>query len=483
MKADYLFRNATVIDGSGYAEYIADVAIKGDRIIRIAPTITEEAETVIDCTNLVLSPGFIDVHTHDDLIVVKRPEYVEKTSQGVTSIIVGNCGISAVCAVLKDEVPDPINLLGELDEFHYPDLASYRDKIDSVTPSVNVATLIGHTTLRNNCVDSLLEPANAANVKQMQQVLRKALEQGALGLSTGLSYGNAINSSTEEICALAELLAEFQGIYTTHMRTEYDGIIDAMQEAFHVGRHAKVPVQISHHKCAGAKNWGRTVETLALIEKYQQNQDINCDLYPYRAGSSNLDLKQVTEDYDILITWSTPHPDMAGKKLQEIAADWAVDVHEAASRLVPAGAIYFQMHEDDVRRVLQHASSMIGSDGLPCDPNPHPRLWGTFPRVLGYYSRDEKLFPLTTAVHKMTGMSAKRFALQDRGLIKEGHFADLVVFDPNKVNEAGTFQNPKQKAEGIEHVFVNGVLTYSQKQMTGKRSGRFLSKNNNVDPK
>ncbi|MEI2265462.1 N-acyl-D-amino-acid deacylase family protein [Erwinia sp. CGal63] len=476
MKADILFKQARVIDGSGQADYQADVAVCGDRIIRIAPAIREKADRVIECRGLALAPGFIDVHTHDDLAVIKRPAYTEKTSQGVTSLIVGNCGISAACAVLQEEVPDPLNLLGEREEFVFPTLASYRARIDALAPSVNVASLIGHTTLRNSCVASLAEPADADSTKAMCRLLREALEQGALGLSTGLSYGNAVNASTEEICALAALLPAYQGIYTTHMRTEYDGIIEAMHEAFRVGREAQVPVQISHHKCAGAANWGRTTETLRLIEKYQQQQDISCDVYPYRAGSSNLDLKQVTTDYDILISWSAPHPEMAGKTLLEIAARWDTDVHQAAARLLPAGAIYFQMHEEDVRRVLSHPCSMIGSDGLPCDPNPHPRLWGTFPRVLGHYSREEKLFPLTTAVHKMTGMSAARFGLRQRGLIKEGYFADLVLFDAERVNEAGSFQQPKQLAIGINRVFVNGVLTWQQQQMTGQRAGRFLSK-------
>lgn len=477
MKYDYVFKNATVIDGSGKSEFISDVAIKDERIIKISETINDDADNVIDCSGLILSPGFIDVHTHDDLIVIDKPEYIEKTSQGVTTIIVGNCGISAACATLKDEVPDPINLLGELKEFQFADLASYKQKINQVTPTVNVATLIGHTTLRNNCVTDLLKPATQDNIAHMKQVLASALNDGALGLSTGLSYGNAINSSTEEICELAELLAEHQGIYTTHMRTEYDGIIDAMHEAFHIGRHAKVPVQISHHKCAGAKNWGRTKETLALIEKYQKMQDINCDCYPYRAGSSNLDITQVTEDYDILVTWSTPFPEVAGKTLKEIAMQWNSDVYQVAEKIIPAGAIYFQMHEDDVRRVLQHPSSMVGSDGLPRDPNPHPRLWGTFPRVISHYSRDEKLFPMTTAVYKMTGMSAQRFSLKDRGLIQENYFADIVLFDPAKINETSTFQDPKQKADGIEYVFVNGVLTYTAKEMTGHRAGKFLERN------
>ncbi|QIQ21737.1 N-acyl-D-amino-acid deacylase family protein [Zophobihabitans entericus] len=476
MKYDYVFKNATIIDGSGQEGYRADLAVKNDKIAKIALKIDDEANIVIDCQDKILSPGFIDVHTHDDLVVIRQPEYEAKTSQGVTSIIVGNCGISGVCATMHGEVPDPINLLGELDEFVYPDLKSYKQKINDISPSVNVGTFVGHTTLRNNCVESLLKPATEANVAVMKQKLIEAMEQGALGLTTGLSYGNAINSSTEEICALSEVLAQYKGLYATHMRTEYDCIIDAMHEAFLIGRHGKVPVQISHHKCAGAKNWGRTVETLALIDKYRKQQDISCDCYPYRAGSSNLDLGQVTSDYDIVISWSTPHPEMAGKTLAEIAKIWSVTLLAAAEKLLPAGAIYFQMHEDDVRRVLQHDTSMIGSDGLPCDPNPHPRLWGTFPRVLGYYSRDEKLFPLAIAIHKMTGKSAERFSLTGRGFIREDYFADLVLFDPQKINASATFEDPKQKADGIEYVFVNGVLTYTQKQMTGKRAGRFIER-------
>lgn len=476
MKYDYLFKNALVMDGSGEPGYLSDVAIQNDRIAKIELGISADAQVIIDCEGLVLAPGFIDVHTHDDLIVLQKPDYIEKTSQGVTSIIVGNCGISAACATMHGDVPDPLNLLGELDEFIYPDLATYKQAINHITPSVNVASLIGHTTLRNNCVDSLLAPATDKDIVVMGRKLKEAMAQGALGLSTGLSYGNAINSSTEEICALTAIVAEYHGIYTTHMRTEYDGIIDAMHEAFLIGKQAQVPVQISHHKCAGIKNWGRSVETLALIDKHRKEQDISCDCYPYRAGSSNLDLNQVTADYDILISWSAPHPDMAGKTLIDIAEIWSTDIHDAAKKLLPAGAIYFQMHEDDVRRVLQHPSAMVGSDGLPRDPNPHPRLWGTFPRVIGHYSRDEKLFSLSTAVHKMTGLSAKRFSFTQRGLVKEHYFADLVLFDLAKINETATFEKPKQQAEGIEYVFVNGVLAYTDKKMTGHRAGKFLER-------
>lgn len=474
----YLFKNATIIDGSENAiPYISDLLVEGDIITDIGLNLESSDALTIDCAGLILSPGFIDVHTHDDLIVIKKPDYIEKTSQGVTTVIVGNCGISAACMINKyDELPEPLNLLGPKEEFIYPDFPSYRQAIETIVPSVNVGSLIGHTTLRNNFADSLDEPAATENIQQMSEMFNEAIHQGAMGLSTGLAYANAYNSSTDELYAIADLLnqSDYKGIYTTHMRDEFDGIIDAMEEAFDIGAHAEAPVEISHHKCAGVANWGRSVETLALIEEYQQTQDINCDVYPYNASSSNLDMKQVSPDYDILITWSTPHPEMENKLLADIADIWGVDIYEAAEELMPAGAIYFLMDESDVRRIMQHPSSMFGSDGLPRDPNPHPRLWGTFPKVLGYYCRDEKIFSLTTAIYKMTGMPAKRFSLAGRGILKVGNFADLVLFDANTINDIATYEDPMQQAEGIKSVFVNGMLTYDDMLMTGSRAGRFL---------
>ncbi|STV01326.1 D-aminoacylase [Klebsiella pneumoniae] len=206
----------------------------------------------------------------------------------------------------------------------------------------------------------------------------------------------------------------------------------------------------------------------------RQQQDIACDCYPYSASSSTLDMKQVTDEFDIVITWSEAQPEQAGKTLQQIADEWQVSLHDAAARLMPAGAIYHNMDEQDVRRVMRYPVTMIGSDGLPNDPMPHPRLWGAFPRVLGHYSRDEQLFPLTTAVHKMTGLSAARFQLADRGLVKIGYFADLVLFDPQTVRDVASFSDPKRPADGIEAVMVNGVMSYgSDKKITG-RAGRFL---------
>ena len=474
MQFDYLFRNVTVIDGSGGPQYRGDVAVKGDRIVEIAPAILGSAQHDIDGTGRVLAPGFIDVHTHDDINVIRMPEYLPKISQGVTTVIVGNCGISAAAARMKGEVPDPMNLLGEAGHFIYPTVDAYAEAVKEARPAVNVGTLIGHTALRNNHMDSLFRAANDVEIQAMREQLRLALQQGALGLSTGLAYASAFQSTTEEVMALAQELAAGNGIYTTHLRSEFEPILEALDEAFRVGRHAKVPVVVSLHKCAGAQNWGRTVETLALFDKVRAQQDVACDCYPYSASSSTLDMKQITADFDIVITWSTPHPEMAGQTLKQIAESWSISLEEAGKRLMPAGAIYYNMDEKDVQRVLRYPLTMVGSDGLPNDPMPHPRLWGAFPRVLGHYSRDEQLFPLTEAVHKMTGMSAARFQLADRGLVKCGYFADLVLFDPQTVRDVASFSDPQQPAAGIEAVMVNGVMSYDQSQTIIGRAGRFL---------
>lgn len=474
MKFDYLFRNVTVIDGSGAAEYRADVAVTGDRIAEIAPAIDERAKHEIDGTGCVLAPGFIDVHTHDDINVIRMPAYLPKISQGITTVIVGNCGISAAAATIKTCVPDPMNLLGEAQHFVYPTVAAYAQAIEQAQPAINVGTLIGHTALRNNHMDSLFRAATPDEISAMREQLRQALQQGALGLSTGLAYATAFHSTTEEVMALAEELAAQKGIYTTHLRSEFEPILEALDEAFRIGRHGKVPVVVSHHKCAGAKNWGRTVETLELFDKVREQQDVSCDCYPYSASSSTLDIKQITDEFDIVVTWSEPYPQVAGQTLKQIAQSWSMTLQEAGKLLMPAGAIYYNMDEQDVRRVLSYPVTMVGSDGLPNDPMPHPRLWGAFPRVLGHYSRDEKLFPLTVAVHKMTGMSAARFQLAQRGLVKRGYFADLVLFNPETVRDVASFSNPQQPAAGIEAVMVNGVMSYGRDKQVIGRAGRFL---------
>jgi N-acyl-D-amino-acid deacylase len=247
-----------------------------------------------------------------------------------------------------------------------------------------------------------------------------------------------------------------------------------MSEAFEVGRLNQVPVIVSHLKCAGIANWGRSGEVLSALETARGSQRTGCDCYPYAAGSSTLDLRQVDERVELTITWSTPHPEMAGQSLAQIADAWSVTQMDAARMLQPAGAIYHSISEQDMRRILCHPATMIGSDGLPNDPRPHPRLWGTFPRVLGRYSREEKLLSLPEAVHKMTQMPAQRFGLAERGLIRPGYFADLVLFDPEEIIDKATFADPIRPSEGIAGVWVNGVLSYTAEGARENRGGRFL---------
>ncbi|BAV72828.1 N-acyl-D-amino acid deacylase family protein [Pseudomonas chlororaphis subsp. aurantiaca] len=480
MLYDTLIRNALVIDGSDRPAYPADVALLDGRIARIGDLQGARATEEIDAAGQVLAPGFIDVHTHDDTVVIRQPQMLPKLSQGVTTVIVGNCGISASPVSLRADPPDPMNLLGSQAAFVYPRFRDYRDAVDAAQPAVNVAALIGHTALRSNHLDDLYRTATADEIAAMREQLRASLEDGALGLSTGLAYASAFSAETDEVLQLAEELSAFGAVYTTHLRSEFEPVLEAMDEAFLIGRQAKAPVIISHLKCAGAGNWGRSPQLLASLEQAAKDHPVGCDCYPYAASSSTLDLKQVTDAFRITITWSTPHPELGGRDLMDIATEWGTTLLDAARRLQPAGAVYYGMDEADVRRILSHPLSMIGSDGLPEDPFPHPRLWGAFPRVLGHFSRDLGLFPLHTAVHKMTGLSAARFGLKQRGEIREGHWADLVLFDPARVRDVADFKSPQQAAEGIEGVWVNGVRSYAEGQANGRRHGRFLAREGNL---
>lgn len=478
MLFDTMIKSVEVFDGTGAAPFIADVAIRQNRIEQVGQLDELSAKKVINGQGLALAPGFIDVHTHDDTNVIRHPDCLPKISQGVTTVIVGNCGISASPAVLTDTPPDPMNLLGKLEDFKYPTFAAYAKAVQAANPAVNVAALVGHTTLRNNVMDDLLRTATDSEIDQMRQTLAQAMAEGALGLSSGLAYASAKQANASEVMRLAEILGHYGGIYTTHMRSEFEEIISAMEEAFETGQHAKVPVVISHLKCAGAGNWGRTVEVLDLMDKVSEHQDVSCDCYPYSASSSTLDLNQVTEDIDIFITWSESKPEHAGKMLKSIAQEMQLPLMEAAKALQPAGAVYHCMDESDVKRVLKYKLTMVGSDGLPNDPHPHPRLWGTFPKVLGHYCREEQLFSLAEAIHKMTGMSAKRYQLKDRGEIKVGAYADLVLFNPNTIKDTATFEHPISVAQGIEYVFVNGAPSYFKGRVTENRNGVFIYRNN-----
>ena len=475
-RCDTLIRGATVIDGTGGPAVRADVALAGGRIAAVGALDPQlwRADEVRDAAGLALGPGFVDVHTHDDTSVIRTPELWPKLSQGITTVIVGNCGVSAAPVRLRGDPPDPMNLLGPAAAFGYPTFASYREAVSRARPAVNVAALVGHTALRATHMDRLDRAATAGEIAAMRADLRDALAGGALGLSTGLAYASARQAPTEEVLALAEPLAAAGALYATHIRSEFAEILGALDEAVRVGRHARVPVVVSHLKCAGPENWGRSAAVLAALDAAREAHPVGWDCYPYAAGSSTLDLAQVTDAIEITITWSDPHPEMGGRSLAEIAAAWGTTQGEAARRLQPAGAIYHAMSEADVRRILRHPATMIGSDGLPNDPRPHPRLWGAFPRVLGHYCRDLGLFPLTEAVHRMTGLSARRFGLAERGEIRAGYWADLVLFDPASVRDVATYADPRRPAAGIAAVWVNGVLTSRDQTPTGARGGHFV---------
>lgn len=310
----------------------------------------------------------------------------------------------------------------------------------------------------------------------MRADLEAALAAGAFGFSTGLAYGNAAAATTAEVMAVAAPLGAAGGLYCTHLRTEFAGILDAMDEAFAIGRHAGCPVVVSHLKCARTANHGRSVDVLRAMDMAGADQAVGCDCYPYTASSSTLDLGQIDDGTPILITWSDPHPDQAGRLLATIADDWRVDPVEAGRRLQPAGAVYHCMADADVERILSYPATMIGSDGLPEDPRPHPRLWGAFPRVLGHYARDRGLFPLAAAVRKMTGLSADRFGIADRGYVREGLAADLVLFDPATIADAASYDAPTTPARGIVAVWVNGVAAMQDGVPTGRRAGRLLDR-------
>ena len=479
-----LLKGGQIVDGSDSPGWLGDVVLAGDRIVSVAAPGATPLELLaslrergtaqeIDCTGLVIAPGFIDVHTHDDAAVIEKADMLPKLSQGVTTVIVGNCGIS-LAPVVTDAPPAPLSLLGRT-QFRHATMRAYADAVNAArSASLAARSRTGMCRIRSAVCPSsaaTLTPGRAAMAADMQE----AMDAGALGLSSGVFYEEAYAADVDELVAVASVAARNGGVYATHIRDELAGILPALQEAALTARQSGLPLVISHHKCAGPDNWGRTRETLPLIEELARSQEIGMDVYPYTAGSTVLREDLVDGIIDILITGSQPHPEVGGRYLADIAAEWGVSQKEAAVRLKPGNACYFQMREDDVQRVMTHPLSMIGSDGLPHDERPHPRLWGAFPRVLASYWREKGLLRLEQAIHKMTGMSAARFRIGERGLIKAGYMADVVLFDPLRVKDGATFAQPRQLSEGIECVWVNGVLSYTAKgRATGARAGRFV---------
>ncbi len=399
---EWILRGGEVIDGSGRPRRRADVAIAGDRITAVGSVDRATGAREIDISGKIVAPGFIDVHTHDDRALFATPEMAAKASQGVTTVITGNCGISLAPLLLLDAVPPPpLDLIGDIADYRYDRFAEYFAALDKTPSAVNAACLVGHSTLRVGAMSALDRAAETAELAQMCKRLQEALDAGAVGMSSGLAYAPASSAPAAEIETLAALLRPAGALYTTHMRNEGNAVIDSLDESFAAGRAAGVPVVISHHKTIGRENFGRTAETLPVIAAAMERQEVGLDAYPYIASSTVLSAAQAERSLKVLVTWSRSAPEQAGRELSAIAADWGVSQKEAADRLQPAGAVYWTMDEADVQRVLRFAHTMIGSDGLPHDSHPHPRLWGAFPRVLGHYSRELGLFGLEEAVRRI----------------------------------------------------------------------------------
>jgi len=472
---------------------VADVAVTGARIDAVGDLSGERGGTEVAAVGLALAPGFIDVHSHDDFAIFLTPEMDFKLGQGVTTTVVGNCGLGAAPfrparAYLAFFGADRHRqALPAWDSY-----GEYLDAVDANPPSLNVAVLVGHGTLRLDAMGNERRAPTDAELSTMLDTLALALDSGCVGYSTGLIYEPGRYSTTDELVALATNMAQVGGVYASHMRNESDGLLDAVAETIRIGEESGVPVQISHHKASGRSAWGLVKDSLAIIDEARAREvDVTADQYPYTAGSTSLFaiLQNYEEgtagvgavDWNNIVLASAPgHPDWEGSSVADLAGTFQVDPVEAARRVVDAegyGAVVVieSMNEDDVRTVMAHPSTMIGSDGIPTlGGKPHPRLYGTFARVLGRYVRDEQVLSLEEAVPRMTGKPAAKFGLVGRGVVRPGAWADLVLFDPAAINDIATYDAPRQHPSGIPWVWVNGTAVVREGSHTGERAGRAL---------
>jgi N-acyl-D-amino-acid deacylase len=473
---ELLVVGGTVIDGTKAPRFDADVGVINGRIAAIGELSGCSADCTLHAAGRIVAPGFIDSHTHDDQAVLSQATMPFKVSQGVTTVVAGNCGISAAPLRPDMELPMPLSLIDSPVEGRFQTFAAYLDALRATPSSVNVAAMVGHSTLRVLTMSDLDRPATKDEIVAMQAHVEEAMQAGAIGLSTGTFYPPAVKATTEEIIEVCRPLSSRKAVYVTHMRDEGDHVMESLEETFQIGRELNVPVVVSHHKVQNTRNFGKTLTTLPFIQETMKHQCVSLDCYPYTAGSTMIRTDRGMLGARVLIASSVPHPECAGRDLADIAKEWGVDNDEAARRLQPGSAIYFLMDEEDVQRILAFEETMIGSDGIPLGEKPHPRLWGTFPRVLGHYSRDVGLFPLETAVWKMTGLTARNFGLHERGSLKVGHHADIVVFDAATVRDVATYESPTQAAEGIIAVIVNGEVTWQSGAHTGARSGQVITR-------
>ena len=496
---DILIRNGKIIDGTGNNWYYGNVAIRDGKIVAAGRKVEMTAKKVIDATGLVIAPGFIDVHTHLEGDEVKDPNATNFILDGVTTCITGNCGSSGT------------------------DIGTYLKWIDSLRLSINVASLIGHNDVRKAVMGRANRDATAAEMQQMESIVDKAMRDGAVGLSTGLIYIPGTYTKTPEIISLAKIAAKYKGVYASHMRDEGDSVTQAIEEALTIGREAQIPVQISHFKLSGQHNWGRSRTTVGMIENARkEGVEVTIDQYPYTASSTSISTlipDEILADGQDSIRARLERPEvrkyvinsmlarLKKRKLKHfsyaVVAYFAADTtyngksieqinlmkgrkHKAKEEALTvidimmkggASAVFHGMGEEDVKRIMQYPFNMFASDATIRSFGfgfPHPRGYGTNARVLAKYVREEKVIPLEEAIRRMTSLPAQKFQLHDRGLIKEGMAADIVIFDEKEVRDVSTFEKPHAYSAGFHYVIVNGILTVDQQKHLGIRAGRSL---------
>ena len=493
---DVLILNGKIIDGTGNSWFYGDVAVKDGKIVYVGKTNNATATKVINAKGLIVAPGFIDVHAHIESGIFENPTAGNYIYDGVTTVITGNCGGSA------------------------EDLKNFFSRIDSMKTSINISSLIGHNTVRRLAMGLNNRLASAEEQKKMEELVTQAMKDGAVGLSTGLIYLPGMYSNTEEVIGLAKSAANYNGIYASHIRNEENGVKDAINEAINIGRSANIPVQISHFKVSGPANWGRSKETLPLIEAARkEGYDVTIDQYPYSASSTNLGIrlpdwalaggndslkkrindagmhKQIIKEmlemqkkykyksYSYAyVAFHSADSTLNGKNISEInklkgrKSKMKQEAETILDMMLAGGAqmVYHSMNEDDVRHFIKYPFNMVGADAgvpVPGKGMPHPRAYGTNARVLAKYVRDEKLVSLEEMIRRMTSLAAQKFQLKDRGLIKEGMAADIVIFDLNEVTDKATFEQPHQYSAGFHYVLVNGQLTIDNRSHTGVKNG------------
>jgi N-acyl-D-amino-acid deacylase len=526
---DLLIQGARVVDGSGAPSFVTDVAVRGDRIAQVGQVEERRARTIIDGTGLVVAPGFIDLHTHSDYTLLVNPLAESKVRQGVTTEVIGNCGTSP--APLGEE-GYPIVRARMAQQYQvdvtWRTFGGYLARLAEAGVAVNVVPLVGHGTLRSAVMGYAQRPPTASELERMQGLVTDAMDEGAFGLSTGLVYAPGCYAEAGEIVALAKAVARVGGLYASHIRGESDTVLEAAREAIAISEQAGVAVQISHLKTAGYANWEKTPALLELLDRAQaQGLDVTGDMYPYTAGATSLGAllppwvhegglaklltrlrdpavrAQIRRDIEhgldgwwnparaagwsgIQISRAPHHRSYQGLRLSEVAALRQQEPLDAALDLLlaeegNAGVVLFMMDEAQVRAILQHGQVMIGSDAGATAPygrlgqgHPHPRAYGTFPRILGTYVRELRLLSLEEAIRRMTGLAAWRLGLRDRGLIRTGYKADMVLFDAQQVADHATYDEPHRYPSGIDWVIVNGQIVLHHGERLPVLPGRVL---------